>query len=101
MAPKLGSASGNILLGGGIGAGSAAPGLDCSRSLVVPHAPYGPDQEAMLLDKRQCRNGSQKHSDSARVDVGRTTIGTKLAGLDQGAAATEANRGALNSRGPQ
>jgi len=82
-----GSAFGNILLGGGVGA--IVDGTNGSsnrlypRPLIVQLAPEGSDQEAVLLDK----NGKvamtvRAHNDSVKVDVAKT-IGAKLAGLEQ------------------
>ena len=88
---KLGGGSfGNILLGGGIGA--VVDGTNGSsnrlypRPLIVQLVPEGSDQEPMLLDKNGKVVMSVKaHNDSVRVDVAKT-IGSKLAGLESGAA---------------
>lgn len=95
-----GSAFGNILLGGGIGA--VVDGTNGSsnrlypRPLIVQLAPEGSDQEAMLLDKKgNVVMSVEQHNDSVRVDVAKT-IGPKLAGLEEGAAAADAAVGASN-----
>ncbi len=86
-----GSAFGNILLGGGIGA--VVDGTNGSsnrlypRPLIVQLAPEGTDKEAMLLDKKgNVVMSVEQHNDSVRVDVAKT-IGPKLAGLEEGATA--------------
>ena len=95
-----GSAFGNILLGGGIGA--VVDGTNGSsnrlypRPLIVQLAPEGSDQEAMLLDKKgNVVMSVEQHNDAVRVDVAKT-IGPKLAGLEEGAAAADASVGASN-----
>lgn len=95
-----GSAFGNILLGGGIGA--VVDGTNGSsnrlypRPLIVQLAPEGSDQEAMLLDKKgNVVMSVEQHNNSVRVDVAKT-IGPKLAGLEEGTAEENANTGASN-----
>jgi hypothetical protein len=81
-----GSAFGNILLGGGIGA--VVDGTNGSsnrlypRPLIVQLAKEGTDDEAVLLDEKGNVVSTVKaHNDSVRVDVAKT-IGPKLAGLE-------------------
>ena len=95
-----GSAFGNILLGGGIGA--VVDGTNGSsnrlypRPLIVQLAPEGSDQEAMLLDKKgNIVMSVEEHNNSVRIDVAKT-IGAKLAGLEEEAATNEAAGGASN-----
>jgi len=95
-----GSAFGNILLGGGIGA--VVDGTNGSsnrlypRPLIVQLAPEGSDKEAMLLDKKgDVVMSVEQHNSSVRVDVAKT-IGPKLAGLEEGAVAQTATTGASN-----
>jgi len=82
-----GSAFGNILLGGGIGA--VVDGTNGSsnrlypRPLIVRMAKEGTDDEAVLLDEKGNVVMTVKaHNDSVRVDVAKT-IGPKLAGLEE------------------
>lgn len=82
-----GSAFGNILLGGGIGA--VVDGTNGSsnrlypRPLIVQLAPEGSDDEAVLLDKQgKVVMTVKEHNDSVRVDVAKT-IGPRLAGLEE------------------
>ncbi|MEG3182144.1 hypothetical protein [Sphingomonas sp. LT1P40] len=81
-----GSAFGNILLGGGVGAivdgSNGASNRLYPRPLIVRMARENTDEEAVLLDK----NGKvvttvKAHNDSVRIDVAKT-IGPKLAGLE-------------------
>lgn len=95
-----GSAFGNILLGGGIGA--VVDGTNGSsnrlypRPLIVQLAPEGSDHEAMLLDKKgNVVMSVEQHNNSVRVDVAKT-IGPKLAGLEDGATTAETATGASN-----
>jgi len=95
-----GSAFGNILLGGGIGA--VVDGTNGSsnrlypRPLIVQLAPEGSDQEAMLLDKKgNVVMSVEEHNNSVRVDVAKT-IGPKLAGLEEGAVTDDSSSGASN-----
>ncbi len=83
-----GSAFGNILLGGGIGA--VVDGTNGSsnrlypRPLIVKLAPVGSADEAVLLDKKgNVVMTVAQHNDSVRVDVAKT-IGPKLAGIEEG-----------------
>ncbi|SIN86666.1 hypothetical protein SAMN02745824_2095 [Parasphingorhabdus marina DSM 22363] len=82
-----GSAFGNILLGGGVGAvvdgSNGASNRLYPRPLIVQLAPEGSDEEAVLLDKDgNVSQTVQEHNDSVRVDVAKT-IGAKLAGLEE------------------
>ena len=82
-----GSAFGNILLGGGVGAvvdgSNGASNRLYPRPLIVKLAPIGSDEEAVLLDKDgNVTMTVQEHNDSVRVDVAKT-IGPKLAGLEE------------------
>jgi hypothetical protein len=93
-----GSAFGNILLGGGIGA--VVDGTNGSsnrlypRPLIVRLAPEGSTEEAVLLDKKgNIVMTVDAHNDSVRVDVAKT-IGAKLAGIDEGAASSDVAKGA-------
>jgi hypothetical protein len=95
-----GSAFGNILLGGGIGA--VVDGTNGSsnrlypRPLIVQLAPEGSDQEAMLLDKKgNVVMSVEQHNNSVRVDVAKT-IGPKLAGIEESATTAETATGASN-----
>lgn len=95
-----GSAFGNILLGGGIGA--VVDGTNGSsnrlypRPLIVQLAREGTDEEAMLLDKKgNVVMSVEQHNNSVRVDVAKT-IGAKLAGLEEGATTEETATGAAN-----
>lgn len=81
-----GSAFGNILLGGGIGAvvdgSNGASNRLYPRPLIVQLAPEGSSEEAVLLDKDgKVVMTVKAHNDSVRVDVAKT-IGPKLAGLE-------------------
>lgn len=81
-----GSAFGNILLGGGVGAivdgSNGASNRLYPRPLIVKLAPLGSSDEAMLLDKDGKEVTSVKaHNDSVRVDVAKS-IGPKLSGLE-------------------
>ncbi|NRD89490.1 translation initiation factor 2 [Sphingopyxis sp. BSNA05] len=81
-----GSAFGNILLGGGVGAvvdgTNGASNRLYPRPLIVRLAPDGSDEEAVLLDKDgNVVQTVEEHNDSVRVDVAKT-IGAKLAGLE-------------------
>lgn len=89
-----GSAFGNILLGGGIGA--VVDGTNGSsnrlypRPLIVKLAPIGSNEEAVLLDKKgNVVTTVAQHNASVRVDVAKT-IGPKLAGIEGGAEAEAA-----------
>lgn len=87
-----GSAFGNILLGGGIGAvvdgTNGASNRLFPRPLVVQLAAEGTDDEAVLLDKDgNVTMTVQEHNDEVRVDVAKT-IGAELAGLDTDPAAS-------------
>ena len=81
-----GSAFGNILLGGGVGAivdgSNGASNRLYPRPLIVKLAPIGSSEEAMLLDKDGKEVTSVKaHNDTVRVDVAKS-IGPKLSGLE-------------------
>lgn len=81
-----GSAFGNILLGGGVGAivdgSNGSSNRLYPRPLIVRLAPVGSDEEAVLLDKDgNVVKTVQEHNDEVRVDVAKT-IGPKLAGLE-------------------
>lgn len=81
-----GSAFGNILLGGGIGAvvdgTNGASNRLYPKPLIVKLAPEGSSEEAVLLDaKGNAVTTVQAHNDAVRVDVAKT-IGPKLAGLE-------------------
>lgn len=96
-----GSAFGNILLGGGIGAvvdgSNGSSNRLYPRPLIVQLAAEGSDDEAMLLDKKGGVVMSVKqHNDSVRVDVAKT-IGPKLAGIEENVATDDgAAAGASN-----
>lgn len=82
-----GSAFGNILLGGGVGAivdgSNGASNRLYPRPLIVKLAPLGSNEEAMLLDKDGKEVMSVKaHNDSVKVDVAKT-LGPKLSGLEE------------------
>jgi hypothetical protein len=81
-----GSAFGNILLGGGVGAivdgSNGASNRLYPRPLIVQLAPLGSNAGAKLLDKDgNVVSTVKQHNDSVRVDVAKT-IGAKLAGLE-------------------
>ncbi|MDK2766647.1 MULTISPECIES: translation initiation factor 2 [unclassified Sphingomonas] len=81
-----GSAFGNILLGGGVGAivdgANGASNRLYPRPLIVRLAPEGSSEEAVLLDKDgKVVMTVKAHNDSVRADVAKT-IGPKLAGLE-------------------
>ena len=82
-----GSAFGNILLGGGVGAivdgSNGASNRLYPRPLAVRLAAEGSTDEAVLLDKDgKVVTTVKAHNDSVRVDVAKT-IGAKLAGLEE------------------
>lgn len=82
-----GSAFGNILLGGGVGAivdgGNGSSNRLYPRPLIVRLAPEGSKEEAVLLGKDgKVVQTVKEHNDSVRVDVAKT-IGPKLAGLEE------------------
>jgi hypothetical protein len=82
-----GSAFGNILLGGGVGAivdgSNGSSNRLYPRPLIVRLAPEGSSEEAVLLDKKgEVVTTVKAHNDSVRVDVAKT-IGPKLAGLEE------------------
>ncbi|OJW56272.1 MAG: hypothetical protein BGO57_07980 [Sphingomonadales bacterium 63-6] len=90
-----GSAFGNILLGGGIGA--VVDGTNGSsnrlypKPLIVKLAPKGSGEKAVLLDKDgKVRSTVEDHNNSVRVDVAKT-IGADLAELKQEPASAEAS----------
>lgn len=81
-----GSAFGNILLGGGVGAivdgSNGASNRLYPRPLIVRLAPEGSTEGAVLLDgKGTVVKTVKKHNDSVRTDVFKT-IGPRLAGLE-------------------
>ncbi|MHA6316237.1 hypothetical protein ACXYN8_01065 [Altererythrobacter sp. CAU 1778] len=81
-----GSAFGNILAGGGVGAivdgSNGASNRLYPRPLIVRLAPLGSDEGAVLLDKDgNVTKTVRQHNDEVRVDVAKT-IGPKLAGLE-------------------
>lgn len=93
-----GSAFGNILLGGGVGAivdgSNGASNRLYPRPLIVRLAPEGSTDEPVLLDKKgNVVMTVDAHNDSVRVDVAKT-IGPKLAGLDESPATLEAAKSA-------
>jgi hypothetical protein len=82
-----GSAFGNIILGGGIGA--IVDGTNGSsnrlypRPLIIRLAAEGSNDEAVLLDKDgKVVMTVKEHNDSVRVDVAKT-IGNTLAGIGE------------------
>ncbi len=82
-----GSAFGNILLGGGVGAivdgSNGASNRLYPRPLIVRLAAEGSSDEAVLLSKDgKVVQTVKQHNDSVRVDVAKT-IGPKLAGLEE------------------
>jgi hypothetical protein len=82
-----GSAFGNIILGGGIGAivdgSNGASNRLYPRPLIVRLAAEGSADEAMLLDKDgKVVMSVKEHNDSVKNDVAKT-IGNTQAGLDQ------------------
>lgn len=82
-----GSAFGNIILGGGIGAvvdgSNGASNRLYPRPLIVRLAAEGSSDEAMLLDKDgKVVMSVKEHNDSVKNDVAKT-IGNTQAGLDQ------------------
>ena len=81
-----GSAFGNILLGGGVGAivdgSNGASHRLYPRPLIVRLAPDGSIEGAVLLGQEgQVVKSVKEHNDSVRVDVAKT-IGPRLAGLE-------------------
>ncbi|WP_435418674.1 hypothetical protein WAB17_03650 [Parerythrobacter aurantius] len=81
-----GSAFGNILLGGGVGAivdgSNGASNRLYPRPLIVQLAPVGSEGGAVLLDKDgNVVQTVKEHNDSVRADVAKT-IGPRLAGLE-------------------
>jgi hypothetical protein len=82
-----GSAFGNIILGGGIGAvvdgSNGASNRLYPRPLIVRLAAEGSADEAVLLDKDgKVVMSVKEHNDSVKNDVAKT-IGNTQAGLDQ------------------
>lgn len=82
-----GSAFGNILLGGGVGAivdgSNGSSNRLYPRPLIVRLAPEGSNEEAVLLSKDgKVVKTVKQHNDEVRVDVAKT-IGPKLAGLEE------------------
>ena len=83
-----GSAFGNILLGGGVGAivdsSNGSSNRLYPRPLIVKLAPEGSQEGAVLLDKDgNVVRTVKEHNDSVRVDVAKT-VGPRLAGLEGG-----------------
>ena len=81
-----GSAFGNILLGGGVGAivdgSNGASNRLYPKPLIVRLAPEGSQGGAVLLDKDgNVVKTVKEHNDSVRVDVAKT-VGPRLAGLE-------------------
>lgn len=81
-----GSAFGNILLGGGVGAivdgTNGASNRLYPRPLIVKLAPDGSADGAVLLDEKGAVVKTVKeHNDSVRTDVAKT-VGARLAGLE-------------------
>ncbi len=81
-----GSAFGNALLGGGIGAvvdgSNGSSNRLYPRPLIVRLAPIGSDEEAVLLDDDgEVEMTVAEHNAKVRMDVAKT-IGPKLAGLE-------------------
>lgn len=81
-----GSAFGNILLGGGVGAivdgSNGASNRLYPRPLIVKLAPEGSSDGAVLLDKDgNVVKTVKAHNDSVRADVAKT-VGPRLAGLE-------------------
>jgi hypothetical protein len=81
-----GSAFGNILLGGGVGAivdgSNGASNRLYPRPLIVRLAPDGSQDGAVLLDKDgNVVKTVKEHNDSVRADVAKT-VGPRLAGLE-------------------
>jgi hypothetical protein len=81
-----GTAFGNILAGGGVGAivdgTNGASNRLYPRPLIVRLAPEGSSEEAVLLDEKgNVMMTVQQHNDSVKVDVAKT-IGPRLAGLE-------------------
>ena len=82
-----GSAFGNIILGGGIGAivdgSNGASNRLYPRPLIIRLAPIGSSDEAVLLDKDgKVVMSVKEHNDSVKKDVAKT-IGNTQAGLDE------------------
>ncbi|NJM50404.1 MAG: hypothetical protein HC843_05515 [Sphingomonadales bacterium] len=82
-----GSAFGNIILGGGVGAivdgSNGASNRLYPRPLIVKLAPEGSNEEAVLLDiDGKVVSTVKEHNDKVRVDVSKT-IGADLAGLNE------------------
>ncbi|WP_260598278.1 hypothetical protein [Sphingomonas endolithica] len=81
-----GSAFGNILLGGGVGAivdgSNGASNRLYPSPLIVRLAPEGSPDGAVLLDKKgNVVTTVKAHNDAVRSDVSKT-VGPKLAGLE-------------------
>ncbi len=81
-----GSAFGNIIAGGGVGAivdgSNGASNRLYPRPLIVRLAPLGSEEGAVLLDKDgNVEMTVKQHNDQVRVDVSKT-IGPRLAGLE-------------------
>lgn len=81
-----GSAFGNIILGGGVGAivdgSNGASNRLYPRPLIVRLAPEGSPGGAVLLDKDgKVVKTVKEHNDSVRADVAKT-VGPRLAGLE-------------------
>ena len=81
-----GSAFGNILLGGGVGAivdgSNGSSNRLYPRPLIIKLAPEGSSEGAVLLDKDgNAVKTVKEHNDSVRADVAKT-VGPRLAGLE-------------------
>lgn len=81
-----GSAFGNLLLGGGVGAivdgSNGASNRLYPRPLIVRLAPEGSSEGAVLLDEKgNVVKTVKAHNDSVRSDVAKT-VGARLAGLE-------------------
>ena len=81
-----GSAFGNILLGGGVGAivdgSNGSSNRLYPRPLIIKLAPEGSSEGAVLLDKDgNAVKTVKEHNDSVRADVTKT-VGPRLAGLE-------------------
>lgn len=83
-----GSAFGNLILGGGVGAivdgSNGASNRLYPRPLIVRLAPEGSTEGAMLLDEKgNVVKSVKEHNDAVRMDVAKT-VGARLAGLEEG-----------------
>ena len=81
-----GSAFGNLILGGGVGAivdgSNGASNRLYPRPLIVRLAPEGSTEGAVLLDEKgNVVTSVKEHNDAVRMDVAKT-VGARLAGLE-------------------